>query len=133
MDLPEEASITRPLGVGRWPPCAHLCLARAGGLGRVGLSLRALPVILPVGFRIDGDAVLVWGPGLAGVPSAQLSGNVVAFQTDGADLDTGQTWSLNVQGMATSAGAVPVPHLRIPLEIVTCRHFDGLPPAGPGA
>ncbi len=99
--------------------------ARGCRAGRVGLSLRALPVILPVGFRFHGDAVLVWGPGLEGVPAAQLAGNVVAFQTDGSDPDTGQTWSLHVQGVATSARGDPVPHVRISLEILTCRHFDG--------
>lgn len=119
------------MGAPRWPTCAHLGAGRAGGLGRLGLSLRALPVILPVSFRVDGDAVLAWGPGLNGVPASQLTGNVVAFQTDGANPDNGQTWSLHVQGVATSAGGDRVPHVRIPIEVVTCRHFDGLRPTEP--
>jgi uncharacterized protein len=68
---------------------------RAGRLGRVGLSINALPVILPVFYEATEDSVLFFTE--AGTKLAAAAVNaVVAFETDGLDDDGG--WSVMVLG-----------------------------------
>ncbi len=83
-------------------------------VGRIGVSIDALPAILPVHFSLFDGTVLIWT-----VPGTKLDratvGHVVAFQADGYDphVDTG--WSVLLQGVATAvsdekvaAGSVPI-------------------------
>jgi nitroimidazol reductase NimA-like FMN-containing flavoprotein (pyridoxamine 5'-phosphate oxidase superfamily) len=68
-------------------------------VGRVGISVRALPVILPVNFILfDGDVVIRTIPGTK--LQAATSGSVVAFEADGFETDGSQGWSVVVQGLA---------------------------------
>jgi uncharacterized protein len=68
---------------------------RAGRLGRVGLSINALPVILPVFYETTDDSVLFFTE--AGTKLAAAAVNaIVAFETDGLDDDGG--WSVMVLG-----------------------------------
>jgi len=79
------------------PTC--LSLLSSVGLGRVGLSVDALPVIMPVGFRIDGDRIVFAlrpGDEVAGA----LDDVVVAFEADDVDPVTGAGWTVLVQGPA---------------------------------
>jgi hypothetical protein len=76
-----------------------LALLSSVGLGRVGLSVDALPVILPVGFRVDGDRIVFAlrpGDRAAGA----LDDVVVAFEADDVDPVTGSGWTVLVQGPA---------------------------------
>lgn len=80
------------------------CLDLMGGVpvGRIGLSIDALPVILPVYFALFDDCVLfrtVAGTKL----DAAIIGAVVAFQADGSELDDGTYWSAQFQGVAVEA------------------------------
>lgn len=68
-------------------------------LGRVGLSVNALPVILPVNYRMVDGKVAFWSaPGLK--LDAARDGLVVAFEVEGAYPADGARWSVLVVGMA---------------------------------
>jgi len=74
-------------------------LLRGASVGRVGVSVNALPVILPVNYRIFGDAVRFWSsPGLK-LHAAQ-DHNVVAFEIDEFDEDHQSGWSVLAVGLA---------------------------------
>ena len=75
-------------------------LLEAVSQGRVGLSVGALPVILPVNYAIYDGAILIrtaTGTKL----SAALRGTVVAFEIDGASEDETSAWSVLVQGRSS--------------------------------
>jgi uncharacterized protein len=66
-------------------------------IGRVGLTLNALPVVLPVNFAVlEGDIVFRTVEGTKF--HAAATGTVVAFEVDGYDLDGARGWSVMVQG-----------------------------------
>ena len=74
-------------------------LLAAGSVGRVGISERALPVVLPVNYAVlDGDIVIRTGAGTK--LDAALTGAVVAFEIDAMDPIYHQGWSVLVQGRA---------------------------------
>ena len=81
------------------------CLAalRTVDAGHVGLSLEALPVVIPVELALVGEDVVVQAPPLAGLATA-LAGTVVAVQADGPDVTGEGRWSVVVQGVARPAG-----------------------------
>jgi hypothetical protein len=73
-------------------------LLRTVNIGRLALSLGALPAILPVHFHADGfDLVIRLGNGTASDRS--LDHAVVAFAADAVDPDSGIGWTVQVQGM----------------------------------
>ena len=77
------------------------CRSLLGGvsIGRVGLSIRAMPVVLPVNFALLPDAIVVCtSPGSK--LEAACNHAIVAFQADGVDLDERTGWSVLVQGRA---------------------------------
>jgi nitroimidazol reductase NimA-like FMN-containing flavoprotein (pyridoxamine 5'-phosphate oxidase superfamily) len=87
-------------------------LLREVTVGRVAVSHRALPMILPVHFRLD-DAGRIR---IAAAPGSTLhhatAGTVVAFEADGPAGSVEPTWSVVLHGLAThsaSAAAVPLP------------------------
>lgn len=68
-------------------------------IGRVGVSLGALPAIFPVNFVVDDNQVLFrTGEGVK--LKAALNHTVVAFEVDQADTDTRSGWSVLVVGVA---------------------------------
>jgi nitroimidazol reductase NimA-like FMN-containing flavoprotein (pyridoxamine 5'-phosphate oxidase superfamily) len=75
----------------------HLSLV---SLGRIGASIDALPVILPVHFVVSGESVLFHT-----VPGTKLDaatiGAVVAFQADDQEPLNGSYWSVLLQGIAS--------------------------------
>lgn len=69
-------------------------------VGRVGVSVGALLVVLPVNFVVFEDAVLPrTTPGTK--LDAATEGAVVAFESDGCAPDGSFGWSVLVQGMAS--------------------------------
>jgi len=80
------------------PECLELLSQVA--VGRVGASIDALPVILPVHFALFGDAVL-----FRTIPGTKLDaatiGAVVAFQADAYDSVSVTGWSVLLQGIAS--------------------------------
>jgi uncharacterized protein len=77
------------------PDC--LSLLATEQLGRVGLSLGALPAILPVNYALLGDDVVFrTAPGTK--LTAALERAVVAFEVDACEPDASAAWSVLVVG-----------------------------------
>jgi nitroimidazol reductase NimA-like FMN-containing flavoprotein (pyridoxamine 5'-phosphate oxidase superfamily) len=76
-----------------------LRLLRSATLGRVGATSRALPVVLPVNFRVvDGDVIFRTA---AGTKLDMATRNaVVAFEVDDMDPIAHTGWSVVVTGVA---------------------------------
>lgn len=93
-------------------------LLGAGEVGRIGITLGALPAIFPVNYRvIDGTIVFRTGPGSK--MSAATAGAVVAFEVDDYEVADHSGWSVlavgraelvndpTLEAAAHSAGLVP--------------------------
>lgn len=76
-----------------------LRLIAAHGVGRVGLSAGALPVILPVNYLLDGDRVLV-RTGFGTKLAAAMRNAVVCLEVDEIDAVYHSGWSVLVTGTA---------------------------------
>lgn len=110
-------------GLGVLTRAECLELLRASHLGRVGVSVDALPVILPVQYAMLGDDV-VFRTGVGTKLDAALHNNVVAFEIDSVDPLYHRGWSVVVTGRARE---VTDPH-----ELAACRRLP-LRPWRPGA
>jgi ABC-type transporter Mla MlaB component len=68
-------------------------------LGRVGVSVEALPAIFPVNYSmVEGDILFRTGEGIK--LRAALSHTIVAFEVDHSDPDRREGWSVLVVGVA---------------------------------
>lgn len=76
-----------------------LALLRTVPVGRLGLSMSALPVVLPVSFVVDGERLVI-RTGRGTKLEAALGGAVVAFEADHLDTEAGEAWSVLVRGSA---------------------------------
>jgi nitroimidazol reductase NimA-like FMN-containing flavoprotein (pyridoxamine 5'-phosphate oxidase superfamily) len=99
---------------------SRVLLRGAEGAGHIGLSVRALPVVIPVSFTVDDDAVTVWGEALERQSFFHV-GDVVAFQVDGRDREG--RWSVLVRGRAEMASVGATVSARIPAELVDGQRF----------
>lgn len=106
-------------------------LIASGRLGRVAVTDRALPLILPVVFAcLDADIVVRLVPGALG--RAADAGQVVCFQTDGADRAESTDDALATEWSVEAIGQLR--RVDDPREIETCcrlREWGGF--AGPFA
>ncbi len=73
-------------------------LAEAG-VGRLALSVRALPTILPARYTVD-DGSVILGLGRLGLAESAIDGTVVAFAVDRFDVDPSHGWMVQLQGRA---------------------------------
>jgi len=99
---PEHGSVTPDTSAIRRLDRWH-CLVLMGSKdrARVALSDRALPVIVPVLYRIEGTEIVL--PSCRGiVAAAAAGGHVVCFQTDVVDPDSGIAWSIVATGRLTA-------------------------------
>jgi len=78
---------------------ACIRLLHTVSLGRIGLSIGALPTILPINFRVDGDRIL-FRTGVGTKLDAATRGAVVAFEADDMDPMYHSGWSVVVTGVA---------------------------------
>jgi nitroimidazol reductase NimA-like FMN-containing flavoprotein (pyridoxamine 5'-phosphate oxidase superfamily) len=76
-----------------------LRLLATATLGRIGVTNRALPTILPVNFRFDGQRILV-RTSVGTKLQAAAAGAVVAFEVDDFDPLYHSGWSVVVTGPA---------------------------------
>ena len=76
-----------------------LRLLSGSSLGRVAVTMGALPVILPVNFLLDGDRILVRTSTGTKLDAATQDA-VVAFEVDHVDPFAHSGWSVCVTGMA---------------------------------
>ena len=77
-----------------------LQLLRGARIGRVAVSVDALPAVLPVNFTMVGDDVVFRTKPGAKLDAA-LANNVVAFEADDVDPTYHTGWSVLVQGLAS--------------------------------
>ena len=74
-------------------------LLRGGEVGRIGITLAALPAIFPVNYRLIDDAI-VFRTGPGSKMAAAAAGAVVAFEVDDYGLEDHSGWSVLVVGRA---------------------------------
>ena len=77
------------------------CLTLLAGrpIGRLVFTHRALPDVLPVNFRVDGETLLI-RLSSGSVAATATRDAVVAFQVDDLDLEARTGWSVTVVGRA---------------------------------
>lgn len=76
-----------------------MTLLETASVGRVGVSVGAIPAVLPVNYVMDGDTIVfrtVPGTKL----DAALTNSVVAFEADSFDPSHETGWSVLVRGIA---------------------------------
>jgi len=74
-------------------------LLTQASVGRVALTARALPVVLPVNFALlNGN--IVWRSAQGTKLNAASAGFVVAFEVDHYEPDRKEGWSVMIQGLA---------------------------------
>lgn len=90
------------------------CLRLLAGatLGRIGVTSGALPAVLPVNFRLDGDHILIL-TGEGSKLDAATRNAVVAFEVDSFDPLYHSGWSVVVTGVARQ--------MTDPVELATAR------------
>ncbi len=77
-----------------------LSLLATAWLGRIGLSIGALPAILPVAYAVD-QRTVVFRTVAGSKLDAIGRGEVVCFEVDHADVDTSSGWSVLMVGRAS--------------------------------
>lgn len=91
---------------------ACLDLVGTATVGRVGVTTRALPTILPVNFTLHDERILIrTTPGTK--LEAALSDTVVAFEVDDFDALGHSGWSVVVTGVARVLDQADVPAVPI--------------------
>ena len=76
-----------------------LVLLGCATLGRVGVTIGALPSVLPVNYRLVGDEIVI-RTGAGTKLDAATQGAVVAFEVDDFDTMEHTGWSVMVTGVA---------------------------------
>nr|BFD81821.1 pyridoxamine 5'-phosphate oxidase family protein [Streptomyces sp. Xyl84] len=112
-------------------------------VGRVVHTRHALPAVLPVNFRVDGDGAVLLRTAAASELARAIDGAVVAFEADQVDTVAHSGWSVVVTGSASVTtdpaerghlvtdwppSWVPSPRevfIRIEPELVTGRELVG--------
>ena len=117
---------------------ACLALLEQAAFGRVGVSIGALPSVLPVNFRLVGDTI-VFRTGAGSKLHAATAGAVIAFEVDDVDPLDHTGWSVVVTGVAEErpgldpvvAGAVPrwapvgtTRVLALPTDVISGRRIS---------
>lgn len=91
-------------------------LLASGTVGRVGITIGAMPAIFPVNYALLGD-VVVFRTGTGTKLRAALANTVVAFEVDEIDRATHSGWSVLVVGLASElTGPERDEALALPLE-----------------
>jgi nitroimidazol reductase NimA-like FMN-containing flavoprotein (pyridoxamine 5'-phosphate oxidase superfamily) len=81
------------------PPDKCRLLLGSRALGRVGVSIGALPAVLPVNYSIVGGRIVFrTAPGTK--LEAATAGTVVAFEVDDYNSDRREGWSVMVRGIS---------------------------------
>ena len=80
-----------------WEEC--LDRLRAGTIGRIAVTHRALPAIVPVNYAVSGSRV-VFRTEPGGMLARACAGSVVAFEVDELDSTGRSGWSVLVVGLA---------------------------------
>jgi nitroimidazol reductase NimA-like FMN-containing flavoprotein (pyridoxamine 5'-phosphate oxidase superfamily) len=76
-------------------------LLRTATMGRVGVSVNALPVIVPVTFRLAANTIRFWSASNLKLHASRAH-NVVAFEVDEFHQDDHLGWSVLAVGLAAA-------------------------------
>jgi hypothetical protein len=91
----------------RWAsPEECLAALRVASVGRISLTVGALPIIVPVPFAIDGNAIAMQlraGSDVLG----RVRGAVIAFEAGTFDPPSGEGWTVHAQGVADVIESMP--------------------------
>ena len=90
------------------PSSACWELLATASVGRLALSIRALPMIVPVRYQVD-DASVAISLGRPGLPVATVHDAVVAFAVDDIDEGSATGWMVQMQGRARLAPLMATP------------------------
>ena len=113
-----------------------------GSVGRISMSSRAMPAVLPVRYGVAGDRILFWADP-HDHPAAIADNSVIGFQADAIDPVTHEGWSVMVVGralhvrhpddIAAVEGSTPRgwaaaqgPLIALSIDLVTGRRLEGL-------
>lgn len=101
-----HALVASPTIVPMWRDSTELltraeCFDLLGGarVGRVAVSIAALPAVVPVDYTLLGEDLIVRARA-GGRLGAALAGNVVAFEVDAADTEGDTAWTVHVVGLS---------------------------------
>jgi nitroimidazol reductase NimA-like FMN-containing flavoprotein (pyridoxamine 5'-phosphate oxidase superfamily) len=86
-----------------------LDLLRSMSVGRIGLSMGALPVVLPVNYVVDSGRIII-RTGFGTKLSAAIRIAVVCFEVDRIDPDLETGWSVLVTGTARELQGAEATH-----------------------
>ena len=80
----------------------HRCweLLATASVGRLALSVQALPVILPVQYYVSGHRLAVC-LGHHSIPARSLNETIIAFAADAIDPAARSGWSVQIQGRSS--------------------------------
>lgn len=84
--------------------CVHLL--RTAVFGHIGITVRALPMIVPVRFVVDADKIVIPVSSASEVLHAS-QGSIVAFEVGDVNAHTGAGWSVLVVGRARAVEEGP--------------------------
>jgi hypothetical protein len=99
-------------------------LLRAGGIGRVGVSIGALPAIFPVRYELVDDDIVFHPPYPHVAAPGVVTGAVIAFEADGFEHGAVDGWSVLVVGRVHADGLTG--HTRVPSAHISGLRFGGL-------
>ena len=85
----------------------------AGSVGRVSVSSRAMPAVMPVRYSLVDDRIFFWADP-HDHPAAIADGTVIGFQADDIDPITHEGWSVMIVGL--------VSHVRQPEAVAALEH-----------
>jgi hypothetical protein len=83
-------------------------LVRTASVGRLVLSLHALPAILPVQYYVDGDEIAIC-LGHYVIPEQSVNDAIVAFGVDAIDPTSRAGWTVQVRGIVRCPHTIGVP------------------------
>jgi uncharacterized protein len=96
-------AVSRLVGAGALSPMECVAFLGSSQIGRIAVSIGALPVILPVNYLAIDGAVWFRAPSEGTLLRASI-GSVVAFEVDGYDDIGSFGWSVLVRGVASEIG-----------------------------
>lgn len=95
--------------VDRWEtPEECLSALKTQRVGRVSVTMGALPVIVPVAYAIDLHAIAIRVPSGSDLIDA-LNGTVVAFEAGTFDPASQEGWTVHAHGVANLVDHLPTP------------------------
>ena len=94
-----ERSVTSNGALARLDRAACLTLLSSRPVGRLVFTRRALPDVIPVNYRLDGETLVI-RLSSGSVAASATKDAIVAFEVDELDIESRTGWSVTVVGRA---------------------------------